>query len=84
MLRNCLSDPRANPAHCITRLAVDEQKRVLNVHWADGHASCFHFIWLRDHDYTDINHTNQRRTDTASIPLDITATDVSHSLKSSI
>ena len=83
-MRICLSGPRANPAHCITRLAVDELKRVLNVHWADGHGSCFHFIWLRDHDYTDINHTNQRRTDTASIPLDISATDVSNSLKSSM
>ena len=70
------SDARANSAHCIARLAVDEHARVLRVHWADGHASRFHFIWLRDHDYADINATNQRRTDTASIPLDISATDV--------
>ena len=66
----------ANPEHCITRLAVNEQHRVLDVQWADGHVSHFHFIWLRDHDYADMNATNQRATDTASIPLDLTATDV--------
>lgn len=60
----------------ITHLSVDVAARILEVQWADGHLSRYHFIWLRDHDCTDINATNQRVTDTASIPLDISASKV--------
>ena len=50
----------------IMHLAVNEKDRILDVRWADGHVSHFHMIWLRDHDYSDMNATNQRNTDTGA------------------
>jgi len=48
----------------IVHLAVNATERILDVVWGDGHKSHFHLIWLRDHDYVDVNATNQRATDT--------------------
>ena len=69
-------DTHADPASSVVRLSVNDTDRLLNVWWADGHASQYHLIWLRDHDYSDVNETNQRSTDTFSIPLDISARGV--------
>ena len=51
-------------ATSIVHLAVNATERILDVVWGDGHESHFHLIWLRDHDYVDVNATNQRATDT--------------------
>jgi len=70
------ADAAPSPSTIVEKLSVNKAERILNVQWADGHVSQYHFIWLRDHDCADINATNQRNTDTASIPLDISASDV--------
>ena len=71
-----IGDSVSSRSTVIARLSVNATERILDVQWADGHVSNYHFIWLRDHDCSDINDTNQRVTDTASIPLNISASDV--------
>ncbi|EKX36051.1 hypothetical protein GUITHDRAFT_155346 [Guillardia theta CCMP2712] len=66
-------------AFVIWNMTTDIAERALEVVWKDGHHSKYHFIWLRDHEYshgTAASITNQRTVDTAKIPLDIAAESI--------
>jgi trimethyllysine dioxygenase len=52
--------------------------RALELTWADGHVSLFHYVWLRDHCPTIFDAaTRQRAVHHPHIPLDIVPTRVS-------
>ncbi|MFK7803633.1 MAG: DUF971 domain-containing protein, partial [Anaerolineae bacterium] len=53
---------------------VDPEK--LNIEWGDGHASSYHYMWLRDNAPENRHANGQKLIDTFSIPLDLTAKSI--------
>ena len=48
----------------------------LRIEWGDGHKSTFHYMWLRDNAPENRHANGQKLIDTLSIPLDLTAKNV--------
>jgi len=63
----------SQPSLTETVVALDLGGRVLDITWADGYRSTYHYIWLRDNcPCSECFHANgQRLLETSSIPLDI-------------
>lgn len=58
-------------------LSYDAQPEALRIEWGDGHASTFHYMWLRDNAPENRHANGQKLIDTLSIPLDLVAKSVS-------
>ena len=54
-------------------LSLEQGDDALRINWGDGHASAYHYVWLRDNAPENRHPSGQKILDTVAIPLDLNA-----------